>query len=207
MPPPPPPPAADLLRARTRSVMARFDPTGVRPTMLVAGVIVALFFGAQLVNAVLPAPGAGPGPQPQPGGAVDIGPLRVSLAPGWQAVDGPLGPRLARGSVAIDFQVDAFDGDAASLYRVFVEQALAPHATGFSATDPSLVQVGSGIAGARGAYAGVFGTGASDGQVEGQLTVFVVDGTGVVIDAWGPMGTLRPLLSDVELMISTIEVR
>ena len=192
-----------MLRAQTRSVLARFDPTGIRPTVTVAVIILVLFFGAQLVNGILPASAGGPGPQPQPGGAVDIGPIRMHLASGWQAIDTDGGVQVVRGSVAMDFQTLAFSADAATLYNAFVSQALAPNATGFAATDPSLVQVGPGIPGARGAYTGLFGV----GEVEGQLTAFVVGGTGVVIDAWGPMGSLRALLGDVELMISTIEVR
>ena len=189
-------------------MLARFEPTGVRPTILVGGIILALFFGAQLLNSVLPAAAGGPGPQPQPGGAVDIGPIRVHVPNGWQVgqMPGGAGTRLARGGVVIDFQTNPFQGDAPTLYNAFVNQVLAPGATGFQATQPSLIQVGSGIAGARGAYTGVF-AGNNDGQLEGQLTTFVVDGTGVVIDAWGPIGTLRPLLGDVDLIISTIEMR
>lgn len=198
-----------MLGTHARSLLARFDPAGLRPTIIVGGIILAVFFGAQLVNAVLPASrDVGPGPQPVPGGAVDIGPLRVSLASGWQAIDGPIGPRLVRGGVAVDFQLNSFQGNATELYNAFVSQALAPFASGFGATQPALIQVGPGIPGARGGYTGVFGTGADAvGQVEGQLTAFVVDGTGVVIDAWGSSGTLRPMLDDIELMISTIEVR
>ena len=45
------------------------DPTGIRPTAIVVGVILALFFGSQLVNAIIPQrtsadPGTGPGTGP-----------------------------------------------------------------------------------------------------------------------------------------------
>jgi hypothetical protein len=191
-----------MLQSQTRSLHARFDPNGNRPTVMVAVFILVMFFGAQLVNAVLPAQAIGPGIQPGPAGSVEIGPLRIHLASGWQALETDFGPRLARGSVAIDIQSAAYVGDAASLYDEFVEDGLAPHATGFMATPPSLVPVGPGIAGARGAYTGVFGV----GEVEGQLTAFIVGGTGFVFDAWGRAGTLRSLLADVELMIDTLEV-
>ncbi len=191
-----------MLRAQTRSVVARFDPAGTRPTVVVGIVIVALFFGAQLVNAVLPARAGDGGAQPGPGGAVDVGPLRIHLAPGWQQVQTEAGARLAKGSVAIDIQSTAYGGDAAALYRDFVEQVLAPAANGFGATPPSLVNVG-GLPGVRGAYTGIFGV----GEVEGQLTAFIVGGTGFVFDAWGSPGTLRALLAEIELMMASIEVR
>jgi hypothetical protein len=58
---------------RAREVVSLLDPTGIRPTAMVAGVILALFFGAQLVNALIPVPqglrpgGPGNGPVNGPG--------------------------------------------------------------------------------------------------------------------------------------------
>ena len=53
-----------------RQVFATLDPTGIRPTLLVAGIIVAMFLGTHLLNAVLPparASGPAPGPISNPG--------------------------------------------------------------------------------------------------------------------------------------------
>ena len=179
----------------------RLDPAGVRPTLILAAVIAVLFFGSQILNAVIPA--AAGGADPQAPGTLDVGALRIQIAPGWQALDGPVGPRIARGSVAIDIGNVPFTGDVRSLYDEFVAQALAPHAIGFGATAASLVEVGNGVPAARGAYTGVFGEG---GEIEGQLTALVVGGQGYVFDAWGQAGSLNPLLPEVELMLDTLRV-
>jgi hypothetical protein len=171
--------------------------SGVWPTTGLALLIAAIFLGSQLLNSALPAQAGADG------GTVEIAGLRIHLADGWQAVEGPIGPRLVRGSVAVDIQSAPFAADASSLYDLFVADVLAPAATGFAATGSSLVVVGPGLAGARGAYTGVFG---GAGPVEGQLTALVNGGTGYVLDAWGPAGTLAAQLDDVELMIATFEL-
>lgn len=178
----------------------RLDPAGNRPTAVVAAVIALLFFGSQFVNAVIP--GGGTGGQPV-GGAAEIGNTRVLLADGWQVTDEAGGTRLAKGSVAIDVLNIDFAGDPSALYEEFVARALAPDAIGFEATDPRLVIIGAGIPAARGAYAGIFG---QAGEVEGQLTAFVIDGDGYVFDAWSHAGGLSRLLPEVELMIDSVEV-
>jgi hypothetical protein len=59
---------------QARKAFSMLDPTGLRPTGIVVGVILALFFGAQLVNALIPTPvtvpgnGPGSGPISNPGG-------------------------------------------------------------------------------------------------------------------------------------------
>lgn len=94
-------------------LFSHLDSSGFRPTAIVAGIILALFFGSQLLNAIIPVsavgpggpgpggPGSpgpttgpgGPGPTPGPGGPVTtplppgssltIGPLRMPLESGW----------------------------------------------------------------------------------------------------------------------------
>ncbi len=75
------------------------DPTGIRPTAIVIGVIVALFFGAQLVNAIIPQrtsdPGTGPGTGPitgpgQPGQTLP--PIAVPTAGPGSGPGQPLPP-------------------------------------------------------------------------------------------------------------------
>jgi hypothetical protein len=52
---------------QARKAFSMLDPTGLRPTGAVIGIILALFFGAQLVNALIPAPISGPGTGPGSG--------------------------------------------------------------------------------------------------------------------------------------------
>ncbi len=179
---------------------SRLDPAGNRPTLVVAAFIALLFFGSQFANAVIPDGVTGRRPA---GGAAEIGNIRVLLADGWRITDVEGGTRLAKGSVAIDVLNIDFAGDPSALYEEIVAQALAPNAMGFEATDPSLVIIGAGIPAAQGAYAGIF---AHAGEVEGQLTAFVVDGDGYVFDAWSHAGGLSRLVPEVELMIDSVQV-
>jgi hypothetical protein len=88
-PPPPPPPGIDA-GAKARALFSQLDPAGIRPTAIVAGIIIALYFGAQIVNAVIPQGGAGPG-IPGPGGQGPSGPGPVpTTVPG--PTNGPVGP-------------------------------------------------------------------------------------------------------------------
>jgi hypothetical protein len=68
------------------------DSSGYRPTGIVAAVIVALFFGAQIVNAMIPVSGVGPG-NPGPGGPGPTGPAPIpTVGPGPTADPGGPGP-------------------------------------------------------------------------------------------------------------------
>jgi len=72
-------------------LFSQLDHTGYRPTAIVAGIILAMYFGAQLVNAVIPQPGVGPG-VPGPGGQGPTGPGPVPTQPGPLPTTGPTGP-------------------------------------------------------------------------------------------------------------------
>jgi hypothetical protein len=208
-----------VLRGQAESVLSRLDPQGIRPTVAIAAFLLAFFFGSQILNSVIPARGSvplpnpggpqptpiGPGPTSQPGGVgtIIMGPLTVQVPAGWQAFEGPVGPRIAKGSVAIDIQTTGFSGDASALYRSFVDQVLRPNASGLTATEPTLVSIGGGLPAVRGLYTGIFG---QDGQVEGHVTALVVGGQGFIFDAWGPVGTVRPLLNEIELITNTLVV-
>jgi hypothetical protein len=52
---------------RARQAFSMLDPSGIRPTAIVLGIIAALFFGAQIVNALIPIPGVAPQPGTGPG--------------------------------------------------------------------------------------------------------------------------------------------
>jgi hypothetical protein len=240
VPPPPPPPAGIDAGAQARALFSQLDPTGFRPTGIVAGIIIALYFGAQIVNAVIPAPGVGPGvpgpggqgpsgpgpvptlvPQPttgpvgpgpttapvQPGQTLTLGPLRIPLESGWQPQDVPdsnIVVRLVKGNVAIDLFGASIQGqvDAAAVYNAYLTQSLQPSATGFTASQPNLLQIGNGIPAARGTYTGVFG----QSQIEGQVTTIVVGASGFIFDTWGSAGTLGQLLPEAQRMIDNLQV-
>jgi hypothetical protein len=167
-------------------------------TLAVAGVVLVLYLGPQILNGLMSAPGG------QAGQILDAGPFRMMLLPGWQtgtAASGGL--NVTKGSVEIELVALSSHADAAALYDSYVDGSLAPGATGFGASDPSSLKVG-GVPAARGAYTGVLG--GDSGQVEGEITTLVVIDQGYVFDARGPMGTLHGLLAEVEQMISTTEL-
>jgi len=60
--------------AGARQAFSMLDPAGLRPTAIVAGIILALFFGAQILNAAIPAPRPGTGPGIGPGTGPISGP-------------------------------------------------------------------------------------------------------------------------------------
>ena len=229
-PPPPPGPAFDA-GAQAKALFSQLDPTGLRPTAIVAGIIFALFFGAQLLNALTPVsavgpgnpgPGGpgpiGPGPQPTnpagpastplpPGSTLTVGPLRIPLENGWVPQEVPSSNiivRLTKGSVAVDLFSASIQGqaDAAAVYNSFI-QSLEQDSTGLGATQPNVVQIGNGQLAARGSYTGVFG----QNQVEGEVTTLVVDGAqGFIFDVWAGAGTLRTLLPEAQRMIDNVQV-
>jgi len=206
------------------------DPTGWRPTAIVAGVILALFFGSQLLNAVIPVaavgpgvpgPGpAGPGPvpttgpgpgpvttAPPPGSTLTVGPLAMPLQAGWvpQEVPGSgIIVRLVKGGVAIDVFGSTLQGqtDAAALYTAYMNE-LAGDSDSFGATQPTALTIGNGIPAARGVYTGVFG----DSQVEGQVTTLALGTDGFIFDVWAGSGTLQSLLPEAQQMIDNLRVQ
>ncbi len=89
-PPPPPPPGPPFdAAAQARTLFSQLDPTGYRPTAIVAGIILALFFGSQLFNALIPVSAVGPG-VPGPGGQGPVGPgPTIGPGPGPGPTIGP----------------------------------------------------------------------------------------------------------------------
>ncbi len=208
-------------------MFSQLDPSGYRPTAIVAGIILALFFGSQLLNGLipvsavgpgLPGPGgqgpAGPGPTTgpgplttplPPGSTLPVGPLRIPLENGWVPQDVPgsdIVMRLVKGGVAIDFFSASVPGDAATLYNGYMS-SLQEGSTGFGATQPNLIQLGNGIAAARGSYTGLFGS----TQVEGEITTIVLaGGQGWVLDVWTGSGMLGAQLAEADRMIDNLQV-
>ena len=134
---------------RARQAFFRLDPSGIRPTGIVLGVIAALFFGAQLVNALIPTPGvalgpgsgpgsgpvppivapgepsapSGPGTRPLPPGSVlTAGPLRIPLVAGWQPAATPssgAAATIVKGAVQIDLFTATISGGTATPAAVY----------------------------------------------------------------------------------------
>lgn len=233
-PPVAPPPAALAIdpMERARQAFSLLDPTGLRPTAIVLGIIAALFFGSQLVNAVIPTPGVAPGtgvgpgagPVPPvvapqqptdpgagpvpPGSFLTAGPLRIPLVAGWQPATNTNSSAIAslvKGAVQIDLFSATITGGTASptaVYNTYMS-FIGQNATGFGSGRPTGVQIGGGLPAARGVYQGVF-----DGnQLEGEVTAFLTGTSdGWVWDAWGPPGTLGTLLPEVHSMIDSVQL-
>ena len=205
---------AAVVATQTRAWWGRLDPQGKRPTLIVAGVLVALVLGTQIVNAFIPIPNQVPGGPSNPGGPavgarpVDIGlGARVYALPGWQQLEagGALqGVRLQKGSVVVDFRVTQFTGDQVALLTAYVDQILKPDAQQLNVNGVTVVPV-NGKNAARATYLGLFN--GVTGAVEGELTTLVsAGGTGVIVDAWGAQGSLTPALGEVHAMVNTLEV-
>jgi hypothetical protein len=219
LPPPPgaaPPPtsAPDLsatfasLQSHGSAVLGRLDPTGWRPTLIVAGILAAIVFGTMILNAAIPAPRpGGPDPGPvQPGGGVPVGGgVVVHPVAGWSVVQQGEGRVvLQKGAVAFDVRTARGAGDPTALLNAYVEQALRPDATQLGVTPPEVVPVAAGTPGARATYVGTFRS--VSGPLEGQLTTVVLRGSPLIFDAYAPPGQLQSGLGEVAQMIQTIQV-
>jgi hypothetical protein len=198
--------AIESLGAQGRTVLSRLDPTGWRPTLAVGGILLAIVFGTQLVNAALPTPRPGNGndPAPVPGTPVEVAPgVRIYPQPGWiQEAAGA--SRLRKGPIALDINLQSQPwSDPGTLYQAFVDQVLSQGATQLSATPGQVVQVRGGPA-VQGTYVGTFQQ--VQQPVEGQVTAVIINGRAIVFDAWSVQGQLGQGLHEVSLMIGTVEV-
>lgn len=145
---------------RARQAFSLLDPTGLRPTAIVIGVILALFFGSQLVNALIPVPrtGAGPGTGPgtgpisgpgQPGQTLPpIGvPTLPPTGPG-QPAPGPGGSVLEVGRLRIPLEAGWTPGEGPS------SSIVVRLTKGSSAIDLVTLTVQGGVATPVGVYDG-----------------------------------------------------
>ena len=232
---------------RARQSFSMLDPTGLKPTGIVIGIILALFVGAHLVNAIIPrpgvAPGPGAGPVTQPGGpgqplppitptnptnpgnpggqplppgstlTINDGLLTIPLEAGWQAVSASNNAvaSLVKGSVQIDLVSLTIQGGSATaggVYNGYIG-IIGEGTPLFTSSPPATVQIGNGVAAARGSYSGQF----VGNNYEGEVTAFVTGGvnTGVVTgwawDVWAAPGTLGALLPEARRMIDNVRVR
>ena len=163
---------AAVVATQTRAWWGRLDPQGKRPTLIVAGALVALVLGTQVVNGLIPIPSQVPGGPSNVGARpVDIGlGARVYVLPGWQQLEAGSalqGVRLQKGSVVVDFRVTQFTGDHVALLNAYVNQILQPDAQQLNVNGVTVVPV-NGKTAARATYLGLFN--GVTGAVEGELT-------------------------------------
>ena len=148
-----------------------------------------------------------------PGSVLSAGPLRIPLLAGWQAASSPTSGAVAtiyKGSVQVDlFHLPVSGGTAtpANVYEFYMEaigtdQSGTPR-PGFASAQPSSITIDGGLAAARGAYTGVFGS----NQVQGEVTAFLTGTSdGWVWDAWDTAGTLGSVLPETQRMIDGMQV-
>lgn len=231
-PPVAPPPVAPVtvaavIATRAGSWFAGLDPRDWRTTAIVAVIMVATVFGANLVNAAVPLPTdpgtvspgpevpAGPGPGPgqptappvepgpvAPGGALDVGYGVVVYPPsGWTVVGSESGQVVLQKAGALVIVVGLpwkqSPTDLASAYRD------AFFATGqLTAGQPESGEIGTGIPAVALSYTGILeGT-----QVDGAIFAGASGGTGAVVNVFAAKGGLEGLGSDVEAIVGTIQV-
>lgn len=188
----------------TARCAGRFDPGTFRQTLIVAGVIAALFFGTQVIDDALPAAAAQGAIDVAPGNPISVGGgWQITPLTGWQATpeDSGGGIRLEKGVIVVDVFPESFHS-AGDLAQAYLVEVLEKQASQLTSTSVQPVTEGGGQA-ARFNYQGIFNQ--SDGSIEGEVTAVVSGGNGVVADAWAPQGGLAEDLSEVHQMVDTIE--
>jgi hypothetical protein len=180
---------------------ARLPSRGIGGTLAVLGVILLVVLGGYVVAAALSEPAGPPVGIP---GVVSIRPLSGWVVAGSSSADQAV--RVTRGSGNLDTTV--FPPDFADVQRLadrYVE-VLSGQLSQLSVSKQlSAVRLSSGLRGVRFGYIGVVaGTGTS---IEGEVTVVVASGHGVVFDGWAPAGLLSFVRSDIETMIDQAEFR
>ena len=206
--------AAQQIAMRGRAWWGQLDPTGKRPTLLVAAALVALVIGSQFLNALVPVSrggggGGGGGGQPAAGVPVAIGNgVWVTPPPGWVAVGTPVGlpgVRFQRGATTVEVGIASFSASPHELLTAYVNQVLAPTAQDVKVSEPVNVRAGNGRPTARSIYTASFkdvGT-----AVDGELSTQVENGIGIVVNGYAPKGQLAGSLAEVHAFVDTIEVR
>ena len=204
----PAPPAAPAAPAPA-SIAARrpsLDPASVRPTIIVALIIAALFYGTQILTEALPA--AASDVPVTASGSIEIGEGATFTPPSdWAASvhDNGEGVRLEKGIVVVDLWAETFGSSATELADAYRREVLEADTTQFTSTPPELVATANGTTGVRFRYQGLF-TGVAV-AIEGEVTVLYDGGLGVVADAWTRQGDLDVALGEIHDMVRTVVVR
>ena len=207
--------AAAEFTSRGKAWWSQLDPTGKKPTLIVAAALLIAILGSQVLNAIIPAPrgtipAGGGGGGGGGGGARTIevgGGARITAPSGWTSVGASpslQGVRLQKGSVIIDVMVASYGGTPQELLQTYVAQILRGQANQLTVGDTAVGPAANGRVAARAAYVGIF---KDAGTLQGQLTTQVWGSVGVVFDAAAPQGQLQATLGDVETIIGTLEVR
>jgi hypothetical protein len=203
--------AAQQMATRGRAGWGQLDPTGKRPSLIVAGVLLAIVLGSQFLNALVPAPrGAlgGGGTQPGPGRPVDIGSgIRVTPPPGWVTVGDPLelqGVRFQKGGVTVDVGLAAFTNPPSDLLAAYVNQVLIPNSQGAKVSPATIDIARNGHPTARATFTGNlkgFGT-----AVEGEISTQVWEtGVGIIVNGFAPQGQLTGARDEIHAFVDSIE--
>jgi hypothetical protein len=220
---PPGPDAGDVARetiqtftTTTRTLLSGLDPTGWRPTLIVAGVLIAIVLGHPAAERDHPGPGRAPGRQPghrppaRPGRPGPGDAERALHAGARLAGDASVHRRAAgvavqKGDVFMEVRATAgpASGDAATLLEQF-RQILAGQLAGFGSTQPTPYGTG-GLNGLRLQYQGTN----QNGNVQEGLMVVVVSPsqTGILAHAGGQRGSLEPLSNEIGAMVGSLEAR
>lgn len=185
---------------------AFLDERSVRPTLVVAIIIAALFYGTRILNEALPV-AASEVPVSASGSVVIGQGATITPVAGWSASahEGGDAIRLEKGIVVVDLFVESFGSSVVELAAAYRDEVLATDATQFTATQIEPFTASNGTRGARFRYQGLF-TGV-DVAIEGEVAVLLDDGLGVVADAWTRQGDLDEALGEIHGMIESIELR
>jgi len=205
----------ETVNIRTRAFVRTLDPRGIRPTLIVAGIITALVLGTQLLNGVIATPGPRFGPNPgvsgptAPGSPIDVNAhLRFRVAAGWQPqqqfTDDLPGVLLQKGNAYLEARATrGASGVQLSAFLAKLTTIISGQLSGYQATQPSPTSI-NGLGGLRIDYAGLNTNGVVQ---EGEITVVMTpDGTAFMAHAFGQQGSVSPLLGEVRDMMSTLEV-
>jgi hypothetical protein len=144
------------------------------------------------------------------GGAVTVGTsVRVTPLPSWELAGRSTDPdriRLTSGSTSLDVAAFPFDGTDVDLLGRYVDNILEPDAEQFRLSEEvEPVRLGSGLAGSRIAYVGLFGD--VQAPIEGEVTAVVSpSGEGVIFDGWAPAGQLQFEIDEIDEMIERAEI-
>ncbi len=172
---------------------ARPPSRGSGATLAVLGVILVVVLGGYVTAAALSEPAGPPVGIP---GVVSIRPLS-----GWVVADTTSGvSAITRGSGNLDTTTGPSGSEDVQQLAERYKEELSGQLSQLSVSRQlSVVRLSSGLRGVRFAYIGVVaGTGTS---IEGEVTVVIASGRGVVFDGWAPAGLLSFVRSDIDTMI------
>jgi hypothetical protein len=185
-------------------------PPGRRPpsrggwaTFAVVAVIVAVVVGGHIVAAALSEP---VGPPVEIPGVLTVRPLSGWVFAGRETSNGFHYVGLTRGSGnLVAGAAVAGAHDPVSLADLYARLVLSQQLSQLSVSArPDDIRLRSGARGIRFAYVGVVAeTGTS---VEGEVSVVVTGGHGVVFDGWAPAGLLSFVRPDIRAMVDRAEV-